>query len=105
MVLRIDSDAAYLVMPKEQSQIAGYYHLSHQQKKINRMQDNKNVVALAAESEIGGCFHNIQTHISIRFILIVLCHSQPPTLIKTDNITVHGFIHDNINLTNQNPWT
>ena len=29
MVLHIDSDAVYLVMPQARSWIAGYYHLSH----------------------------------------------------------------------------
>ena len=28
MILNIDSDAAYLVLPKAKSRIAGYYHLS-----------------------------------------------------------------------------
>ena len=28
MVLHVDSDAAYLVLPKARSRIAGFYHLS-----------------------------------------------------------------------------
>ena len=35
MVLLVNSDAAYLVLPKAKSRIAGYYHLSNHPSKLN----------------------------------------------------------------------
>ena len=71
---------------------------------MNRIQDNKKGVASAAEAEIVGRFYNAQTSIPIRFIIIVLGHSQPHTPIKTDNVTSHRFIYDNINLNKSKSW-
>ena len=106
MALHIDNDAAYLVTPKARSRVAGYLHLSdhptttktptfngaiHVEYKILR-----HVVSYAAEAEISGLYHNSQAAIPIRTILQALNHRQPPTPIKTDNSTAHGFIHNNI---------
>ena len=60
----------------------------------------RHVVASDTEAEIRGLFHNSQTSIPIRVILEALGHPQPPTPIKTDNATAHGFIYNNINLKN-----
>ena len=82
MVLHIDLYEAYLVMPNVRSRIAGYYHLGHQPNNTKSPTLNgqilivckkiQNVVASAAESEIGGLFHNIQPSIPIRFLLNAL---------------------------------
>lgn len=37
-------------------------------------------------------------------MLIALGHPQPPTPIKTDNSTAHGFVYDNINLKKSKSW-
>ena len=55
----------------------------------------KNVVALAAESEIGGSFENSREGLHMRRILIALKHPQPPTPIQTDNTTAQGIINNN----------
>ena len=114
MILHVDSDAAYNVMPKARSRIAGYYYLSGKPNTTQQNQFNgpllieckiiRHVVASAAEAEIGGLFHNAQTSIPIRVMLEALCHPQPPTPIKTDNATAHGFIYDNINLKKSKSW-
>ena len=112
MVLHVDSDAAYLVMPKARSRIAGYYHLLDyptKQGDINgplhiECKTLRNVVGSAAEAEMGGLYHNAQTCIPIRYILEALQHPQPPTPIKTDNATAHGFIYNNINLKKSKSW-
>jgi len=112
MLLHVDSDAAYLVLPNARSRIAGYYYLSGENSTSNNLNGPiliecktiRNVVASAAEAEIGGLFHNAQISIPIRVLLTALGHPQPPTPIKTDNATAHGFIYDNINLKKSKSW-
>ena len=64
----------------------------------------RHVVSSAAEAETGGIFHNAQVAIPIRTLLRKLNHPQPPTLIKTDNATACGFIHDNIHQKRSKSW-
>ena len=112
MVLHVDSDAVYLVMPQARSRIAGYYQLLDyptREGAINgplliEYKTLRSVVASAAEAEMGGLYHNAQTSIPIRYILQALHHPQPPTPIKTDNATAHGFIYNNINLKKSKSW-
>ena len=111
MVLHCDSDAAYLVAPKARSRIAGYYHLSdlHTLPPPNgpihvEYRTLRHVVASAAEAETAGVFHNAQTIIPIRRILLALNHPQPPTPLKSDNSTTIGFIHDNIHQRRSKSW-
>ena len=112
MVLHVDTDAAYLVLPKARSRVAGYYQLLDyptNQDSINgplliECKTIRNVVASAAEAEMGGLYHNAQTSIPIRYILEALHHPQPPTPIKTDNATAHGFIYNNITLKKSKSW-
>ena len=106
MVLHVDSDAAYLVLPKVKSRIAGYYYLSAhlnitKNPKLNGAilvlcKTLRYVVPSAAETEVVGIFQNAQQAIIIRRILHALDHPQPPTPIKTDNSTASGFVYDNI---------
>jgi hypothetical protein len=56
----------------------------------------KNVVASAAESEVGACFHNAQSGAPLRVILMELGHSQPPTPLHTDNSTAFGILNETI---------
>jgi hypothetical protein len=56
----------------------------------------KNVVASAAESEVGACFHNAQSGALLRVTLTELCHTQPPTPLRTDNSTAFGIVNETI---------
>jgi hypothetical protein len=56
----------------------------------------KNVVASAAESEVGACFHNTQSVAPIRVTLTELGHTQPPTPLRTDNSTAYGIVNETI---------
>jgi hypothetical protein len=56
----------------------------------------KNVVASAAESEVGACFHNTQSGAPLRVTLTELGHTQPPTLLQTDNSTAYGIVNETI---------
>ena len=105
MVLYVNSDAAYLVLPEAKSRIAGHFYLSDHPNKLAANQTPtpnapfltecrtlRHVVATAAEAETGGLFHNAHMSITIRHILETLEHPQPPTPIKTDNATAHNFV-------------
>jgi hypothetical protein len=69
MVLHIHSDASYLSVSNAQSRLGGMLFLgntSPEQDALNGSILNvaaviKNVVASAAESEVGACFHNAQS--------------------------------------------
>ena len=113
MILNVDSDAAYLVLPNAKSRIAGYYHLSSYNPPhptpLNApiliiCKTIKNVVASAAEAETGGLFLNGQEIIPIRYLLEQMSHPQPPTPLKTDNSTSLGFVTSNIKLKRSKAW-
>ena len=114
MILHIDSDAAYLVMPKARSRIAGFFNLGQPDTFMTQQQPNgtiliecktlRHVVASAAEVEVGGIFHNAQITLPIQYMLQQLGHPQGPTPIKTDNSTAHNFVYDNINLKKSKSW-
>jgi hypothetical protein len=99
MVLRVHSDASYLSAPKARSRAGGYFFLAsksptdttingaiHVEAKIMR-----NVMASAAEAEIGSLFINAQTTLPLRVALTELGHPQPPTPIQTDNSMASSF--------------
>ena len=113
MILNIDSDAAYLVLPNAKSRIAGYFYLSSDPinvpPPINApvlvvCKALRHVVASAAESETAGVFINAQIAIPIRNTLEALGHKQPPTPIKSDNSTATGFANDNIQQKRSKAW-
>jgi hypothetical protein len=56
----------------------------------------KNVVASAAESEVGACFHNAQSGAPLRVTLTELGHTQPPRPLCTDNSTAFGILDKTI---------
>jgi hypothetical protein len=56
----------------------------------------KNMVASAAESEVGACFHNAQSGAPLRVTLTELGHIQPPTPLRTDNSTAFGILNETI---------
>jgi hypothetical protein len=54
------------------------------------------VVASAAESEVGACFHNAQIGAPLRVTLTELGHTQPMTPLRTDNSTRFGILNETI---------
>ena len=103
MVLNVDSDAAYLVLPRARSRLAGHFFLSSPGSPSRIAAPNgpvltecktiRHVVSSAADAETAALFHNAQSARPIRHILISLGHSQPPTPLKTDSATANAFIH------------
>jgi hypothetical protein len=104
MVLHIHSDASYLSVSNARSRLGGLFFLGNklpEQETLNGYILNvaaviKNVVASAAESEVGACFHNAQSGARIRATLTELGHTQPPTPLRTDNSTAFGIVNETI---------
>ena len=107
IILFVESDAAYLVLPNAKSRFAGHFYRSNKAipklpspQRIGPVHTEcktiRNVVASAAEAETAAIISNSQIAIPIRRALEALGHPQPPTPIKTDNTTAHSFVHANI---------
>ena len=56
----------------------------------------KNVMASATEAEVAALYLNAQEALAIRQCLIKLGHPQPPTPLKTDNVTARGIFKGTI---------
>lgn len=115
MIIFVDSDAAYLVLPNAKSRIAGCHYLSSlppkpgQSPTLNTLtlatcKTLRHVVSSAAESETAGVFTNAQIALPIRHILDCLGHQQPPTPIKSDNCTATGFVNNKIHQRRSKSW-
>jgi hypothetical protein len=104
MILNIHSDASYLSVSNAWSRLGGLFFLGNKSPKqetlngyiLNVAAVIKNVVASAAESEVGACFHNAQSGAPLRVTLNELGHTQPPTPLRTDNSTAYGIIRETI---------
>jgi hypothetical protein len=74
MILHIHSDASYLSVSNARSRLGGLFFLSNKSPKQDTLNGSilnvaaviKNVVASAAESEVGACFHNAQSGAPLR---------------------------------------
>jgi hypothetical protein len=104
MILHIHGDASYLSVSNARSRLGGLFFLgnkSPEQDKLNGSILNvdsviKNVVASAAESEVGACFHNAQSGSPIKVTLTEMGHTQPPTPLRTDNSIAFGILNEKI---------
>jgi hypothetical protein len=104
MILHIHSDASDLSVSSARRRLRGLFFLgnkSPEQDTLNGSALNvaaviKNVVASAAESEVGACFHNAQSGAPLRATLSELGHTQPPTPLRTDNSTAYGILNETI---------
>jgi hypothetical protein len=111
MVLYLHSDASYLSASKARSGAGGHFFLSDipsDPKQARRTQPTpngpvhttcqimRNVLASAAEAEIGALFLNGQEALPIRITLNKIGHTQPATPVQTDNSTAAGFAKDTI---------
>jgi hypothetical protein len=104
MILHIHSDALYLSVSNAHSRLGDLFCLVNkppEQDKLNGFILNvasviKNVVASAAESEVGACFHNAQGGAPLGVTLTELGHIQPPTPLRTDNSTAFGILNKTI---------
>ena len=102
MILTIDSDAAYLVAPQARSRAGGFHYLGNKDGTLFNgsiaviARIIKNVMASAAEAEVGALYLNAQAAVPLRTTLNELGHPQPATPIKTDNSTADGILNGTI---------
>jgi hypothetical protein len=104
MILHIHSDASYLSVSNARSRLEGLFFLGNKPPEHEALSGSilnvatfiKNVVASAAESEVGACFHNAQSGAPLRVTLTELGHTQPPTPLRTDNSTAYGIVNETI---------
>jgi hypothetical protein len=104
MILHIHSDASYLSVSKARSRLGGLFYLEYNPPNEDKLNGSilnvasviKNVVASAAESEVGACFQNAQTTAPLRVTLLELGHKQPATPLRTDNSTAYGILNETI---------
>ena len=113
MILHVDSDAAYLVLPKARSRIAGFLRLRNKQNNTHKQENGailveckalRWVVTSAAEAETHGVYHNTIIAINFRTILNAMRHHQPITPIQTDNSTTEGFVNKTMTLKKSKSW-
>ena len=117
MILHVESDTAYLVLPNARSHIAGHYFLSSKPPLppappqpapngpiLTECKCLKHVVASTAEAETGVLFYNGQSIIPIRLALEALGHVQPPTSLKIDNFTAHDFVNRSLCQKRSKSW-
>jgi hypothetical protein len=104
MVLHIHSDASYISVSDAGSRLGGTFFLGNKSPKqyalnvsiLNVAAVIKNVVASAAELEVGACFHNAQSGAPLRVTLTELGHIQPPAPLRADNYTAYGMVYKTI---------
>ncbi len=111
MVLYIHSDASYLSEPQARSRSGGHFYLSDRPADPSKPPAKtptpngplhtasvilRNVMASAAEAEVGALFVNAQEGTVIRTTLIELGHPQPPTPLQSDNSTATGIINSTL---------
>jgi hypothetical protein len=104
MILHIHSDASYLLVSNARSRLGGRFFLGNKSNEQETLDGSilnvaaviKNVVASAAESEIGACFHNAQSGAPLRVTLTELGHTQPRTPLRTDSSTAFGVLIETI---------
>ena len=114
MILTVESDAAYLVLPKARSRAAGFFYLhnyptSQPHPTLNgailvECTTLRHVVSSAAEAEVGALYHNVRVALPIKNLLEAIGHSQNSTIITTDNSTAHSFVYDNIHQKRSKSW-
>jgi hypothetical protein len=100
-ILHIHSDASYLSVSHSRSLLGGLFFCGDKPIKQNTLNGSiinvasviKNVLASAAESEVGACFQNAQRGAPIRITLIELGHKQPASPLRTDNSTSFGILN------------
>jgi hypothetical protein len=104
MILHIHSNASYLSVSHAHSCLGGLFFCGEKPPKEDTLNESilnvssviKNVVASAAESEVGACFQSAQSGAPIRTTLIELGHKQPATPLQTINSTAFSILNETI---------
>jgi hypothetical protein len=114
MALHIHSDASYLSVANARSQCGGFFFLSNRLANPTKVPSPdspppplngpilvnctimKNVLASAAEAELGALFHNGKDGALLRTTLEDMGHPQTATPIQTDNACASGIANNTV---------
>ena len=105
MILKIHSDAAYLVEPEARSRAGGFFYLGNLDGNLINgsilviAKIIKNVVSSASEAEIAALFINARAALPLVVALEEMGHNkQPATELITDNSTADGILKNGNNV-------
>eukprot|EP00957_Ditylum_brightwellii_P168831 12850804-Ditylum_brightwellii.AAC.1 len=102
MLLKVHSNALYLLVPEARSRAGGYFFLGcatddHMNGPLLVVSTILcNVMVLAAEVELGTLFVNVKETVALRVMLEELGHLQPVTPIQVDNSTSYRIVNSSI---------
>ena len=104
MILMGDSDAAYLVAAEARSRAGGYIYLGNKSSNNDLFNGAvlliaciiKNVMASAAEAEVGALYINACEMVPLRTTLEEVGHPKPSTALHTDNSTANGILNGTV---------
>jgi hypothetical protein len=111
MILHIHSDASYLSVSNARSRLGGLFFLGNKSPEQDTLNGSilnvasviKNVVASAAESEAGACFHNAQSGAPLR---VTLTELPPPRCLSSPITPPHSAsLMKQSNRNDQQRWT
>jgi hypothetical protein len=102
MILHCHTDASYLSESEARSRAGGYFYLSNHPTNNKQAPLNgafhvtstilRNIMASAAEAEVGAAFHNAQEACALRTLLEELGYPQPATPLVIDNQVAKNII-------------
>jgi hypothetical protein len=97
MILAVHTNASYLSKHKAHSQASAHFYLTNKGNKefnsgaiLNLASIIKHVMSLASEAELAALYYSCKIAVPIQTILDKMGHTQPMTLVTTDNITTQG---------------
>jgi hypothetical protein len=104
MILHIHSNASYLSVSDARSRLGGLFFLGNKSPEQDTLNGSilnvasviRNVVASAAESEVGACFQNDQSGAPLIVTLNELGRTQPLTPLRTDKSNAFGILNETI---------
>ena len=104
MVLKVHSDASYLLESLARSRAGGLFYMGEPNKDKNRpngaimviLTSMCNIMSSASVAECGALFYNAKELEEIRTTLIDMGHTQQATEIITDNYTAYGIMRGTI---------
>ena len=107
MRLKTHTDSSYLTEPQAKSRAASFHYLGNNPGKPDPPQQaavlaqtnvmkNVNMLALAAEAEIGTTFEGGQHVVVLQTLLAEMGHPQQGTPIQVDNSTAYAFANNTL---------
>ena len=99
MILKVHSDAAYLIKPEARSRAGGFFYLGNDNSQtingsiLALANMIKNVVLSASEAKVAALFMDARLALPLSVALKELGHQQPAMEMITDNSTAEGILN------------